>query len=1582
MATDSTRLVIELEVLLRNLNRTLTGLNKIEQSLRRVASIRVGSTSNAQQRQENAAQRLANQQQRLSTQTQELANRQERARQASDRLALSQQRLTTAQQRATQASKGLNLQQDRHVQAFRAMQQASQQFNRTLNSLGNALRSVGQGFASFGATLSISVSAPLAALAVNVVDAAVRMDSLRRGLTTIAGSSQEAAVQLERLTEIAKLPGIGFEEAIQGSIALQAVGFSAQEAEKALVQFSNAVALTGGSREQLQTVTVQLGQMAAQSKILAADLKPIINAAPAVAVALRNAFGTTRSEEIQELGINSKEFIDILIKELDKLPRAAAGARNSFDNFRDTVFRVAAVIGESLLPALTRLADTFGPIITGLANAFAALPTPIQSTVLVVGALAIALGPFSFIFGQLITGLGRVIVGFAQLNAVGLLNISTFRLLGRVMIGTASLAQGAAATAAAAAVGWAALAGAVVAIVGIAAAIFTLSTRTKEHVETTEEQVRATEASLKVLRTQRDVLDKVTAETEAVTSASDELKMIYKSLNKESQGRVTVLQREVGLTRALKDEIGRLITVREGEQRIQAATTAAAVTTTAQQITTLGQQIDSTINRVERLRQAREELARTGRTQVRDPLLSSIASLDTARQIEQIDKTLQRLSTETLTDLRKRSDEATESLGKQNALLQQLEESTGKSTREVLEQAKAYGLFKGDVDIAAQGIEAFRKAQISLEAALSGTTEEVIRQRLELRKLSGPADEAQKQRRLLIDAAIDFAREGSNSIDEAKKKLDEFAEKFPEVRKAIEDEKRKGPIEEFLREFTGRKKAGRGDSGTSLRNARQQLADAITQVSLAQKEQEVQVEQDKNSELLQAAEVGQRLRIISYREYLQTRANLTADSLDKEIGQQLEVVKTARLVAARLAKEAARGDIGEAERTRRQAQSKQAEEEAIRAETRLIILRRERARIESELTQAIKESQDQQIRDTRQLEIQYAELKDKVADALKAATVEEFREQLEELGKAQDFLNKQIERSKQLRQREQVEELERARQLNQRQIDAIGNIIRQRDALAELAGAEAVAERAKQRQSNLEEQIKNDVELRGLSEERAIQLRLAGEAQLRAELIKQRDAVEAVALALFDAGRTVPKGLTDFIATTDLLIDRLDKLTFTEQFRLAEKEFQRLNDERLRRIADVERAVNNRNIAEAEGLLLIRQINGEYVGDLERQLALLKEIAAASNDANLQRQAQSAEETVKDANDQLASFGKQLRSTSIDSLRSGFIDFFQNLRDSTITAKERLLNLIDSVVNRINEVIAENLFDDLMASLFGGESSKGGILAGIKRLFGIEDAAVGSVGGVGSVVAGGAQQAADTTALATGAATAAATLQTGAVSAAGTLQAGAVAAATTDTAAATGFAAAITAAATGFAAAVTAAGATFAATVAAAAASQTASQAASGLAGALGGAATGLFPAVPGGLYKFVEGGYSEAVLTTDPKHASQQVQILRRYLAHTRNLWGRVKAAPGFAQGAFISRQDAESNLLSSLNFSRGVDSLSSVSLEPISSPPSLSVRNINLIDKRDMVRGYMRSAEGVRDIVNVISENAPEIGRRIGVK
>jgi len=69
-------------------------------------------------------------------------------------------------------------------------------------------------------------------LAGGTVRAAIQMDNLRRGMTATMGSARLAADEISRLQETAKLPGIGYQEAISGSMQLQAAGLTAERARQ------------------------------------------------------------------------------------------------------------------------------------------------------------------------------------------------------------------------------------------------------------------------------------------------------------------------------------------------------------------------------------------------------------------------------------------------------------------------------------------------------------------------------------------------------------------------------------------------------------------------------------------------------------------------------------------------------------------------------------------------------------------------------------------------------------------------------------------------------------------------------------------------------------------------------------------------------------------------------------------------------------------------------------------------------------------------------------------------------------------------------------------------------------------------------------------------------------------------------------------------------------------------------------------------------------------------------------------------------------------------------------------------------
>lgn len=290
----------------------------------------------------------------------------------------------------------------------------SSDFDRGVASAQRSALKFSEQLNSIGSTLLRSFTVPLGLLGGAAVKSFGDIDALRRGLEAITGSATEAARQMTQLREVAKLPGLGFKEAVQGAINLQAVGFSAKQSQTVLLQFGNALATVGRGREDLNEVIRQLGQLASRGKVTADNLKPIIERVPQVAAIIKREFGTIDTEQLQKLGISSKEFIDVLIKNLEQLPRATGGIKNEFENLRDTVDQAASKLGSALAPAVTKAIQSLDPLITGIGNAateFAKLPDSIQRTALALGLLALSAGPISLTvakIGELATVLGRV----------------------------------------------------------------------------------------------------------------------------------------------------------------------------------------------------------------------------------------------------------------------------------------------------------------------------------------------------------------------------------------------------------------------------------------------------------------------------------------------------------------------------------------------------------------------------------------------------------------------------------------------------------------------------------------------------------------------------------------------------------------------------------------------------------------------------------------------------------------------------------------------------------------------------------------------------------------------------------------------------------------------------------------------------------------------------------------------------------------------------------------------------------------------------------------------------------------------
>jgi tape measure domain-containing protein len=228
------------------------------------------------------------------------------------------------------------------------------------------------GIATGAADLAVQAITALGASIANATkfafDQAVQFDSNIRGLAAYSENTNSLREQVARLEQMAKAPGLGFDQLVQGVTRLEAAGFSAKQAETALKQFGNALALVGGTKDDLSGVALALTQIKSKGVISAEEINQIAERVPQVRQAMKDAFGTASSEEIQKLGITASQFIDGVSKSLADLPRATGGLQNSISNIDEAFKKAGRTVGAGFFALFEKGPPIFNQLSASLQN--------------------------------------------------------------------------------------------------------------------------------------------------------------------------------------------------------------------------------------------------------------------------------------------------------------------------------------------------------------------------------------------------------------------------------------------------------------------------------------------------------------------------------------------------------------------------------------------------------------------------------------------------------------------------------------------------------------------------------------------------------------------------------------------------------------------------------------------------------------------------------------------------------------------------------------------------------------------------------------------------------------------------------------------------------------------------------------------------------------------------------------------------------------------------------------------------------------------------------------------------------------
>ena len=181
-----------------------------------------------------------------------------------------------------------------------------------------------------------------------IVEATVKYDSLRLGMVSLTGSVEAATDRMSELRTLAKDPGLGFEQVVETDIRLRSAGISASVSERAIREFGNALAVVGKGKAELDGVALALSQIASKGKVSAEEINQIAERVPQIRSVMKDVFGTADTEKLQKMGITSEEFIDRVVKGLEKIPRAIVGLQGKWDNLTDVMTSRLADIGTGI----------------------------------------------------------------------------------------------------------------------------------------------------------------------------------------------------------------------------------------------------------------------------------------------------------------------------------------------------------------------------------------------------------------------------------------------------------------------------------------------------------------------------------------------------------------------------------------------------------------------------------------------------------------------------------------------------------------------------------------------------------------------------------------------------------------------------------------------------------------------------------------------------------------------------------------------------------------------------------------------------------------------------------------------------------------------------------------------------------------------------------------------------------------------------------------------------------------------------------------------------------------------------------
>lgn len=275
-------------------------------------------------------------------------------------------------------------------------------WKRNLSKMERDWRRTGRQLHLSGMQLTRSVTLPILGIGAAAIKSFADFERLEVALTQTVGSASQAKVELQQIAEIAKQPGIGYEQALQAATSLRAMGESAEFTQSTLSGFAKAVALSGGTAENFQSVLVQMRQTLATGLIDRQSFKIIQEQLPKGLEVMREKFGSTNIELIRA-SYSAREFWEIMIDGMNALPQPTETTANALNNFYTSLKKSMSQLGGAIVEStgFNEILNTVSRSIDTATRRFENMSKSQQQATLITAGFAAALGPATAFLGNL-----------------------------------------------------------------------------------------------------------------------------------------------------------------------------------------------------------------------------------------------------------------------------------------------------------------------------------------------------------------------------------------------------------------------------------------------------------------------------------------------------------------------------------------------------------------------------------------------------------------------------------------------------------------------------------------------------------------------------------------------------------------------------------------------------------------------------------------------------------------------------------------------------------------------------------------------------------------------------------------------------------------------------------------------------------------------------------------------------------------------------------------------------------------------------------------------------------------------------